>query len=184
MAEVLVEFDAAFLGADGATYTPRACARLNEDGLWEGWLEFTDVETAVVIRSGRETTQPTRADVMYWATGLTRVYLEGALARTLGPAPRLRPARVPSEPAYDAPAPRPGTVEMVGPRAVLDPFEVYAQGEKVLRQELSALDLDHLRAIVQAYGLEGGAGADSPLANVVIEYIIAEVRAALGVAGA
>ena len=45
MAEVLVEFDAAFPGADGATYTPRACTRLNDDGLWEGWLEFTDLET-------------------------------------------------------------------------------------------------------------------------------------------
>ena len=184
MAEVLVEFDAAFLGLDGATYRPRACTRLNDDGLWEGWLEFTDVETGAVIRTARETTQPTRADVMYWATGLTRVYLEGALARTLGPAPRLQPVRVPSEPAFDGPAPHAGSAETVGPRAVLDPFEVYAQGEKVLRQELSALDLDHLRAIIQAYGLEGGAGADSPLPHVVVEYIIAEVRAALGVAGA
>ena len=184
MAEVLVEFDAAFPGADGATYTPRACTRLNDDGLWEGWLEFTDLETGAVIRSARETTQPTRADVMYWATGLTRVYLEGALARTLGPAPRLQTVRVPSEPAFDAPAPHPGAMETAGPRAVLDPFEVYAQGEKVLRQELSALDLDHLRAIVRAYGLEGGAGADSPLPHVVLEYIVAEVRASLGVAGA
>jgi hypothetical protein len=54
---------------------------------------------------------------------------------------------------------------------------VYAQGERVLRQELSALDLDHLRAIVQAYGLGGGAGADSPVSEVVMEYIVAEVRA-------
>jgi hypothetical protein len=60
---------------------------------------------------------------------------------------------------------------------VLDPFEVYAQGENVLRQELSALDLDHLRAIVEAYGLEGGAGAESRVPQVVVEYIVAEVRA-------
>jgi hypothetical protein len=184
MAEVLVEFDAAFPGADGATYAPRVCARVRDDGLWEGWLEFTDIDTGAVVRSARETTQPVRADVMYWATGLTRVYIEGALARTLGPASRAQPVHVTSVPAFDGPAPRAGGGEAVGPRAVLDPFEVFAQGEKVLRQELSALDLDHLRAIVQAYGLEGGAGADSPLAHVVIEYIIAEVRSALGVAGA
>src|SRR5512147_2354856 len=104
MAEVLVEFDAAFPGADGATYTPRACTRLNDDGLWEGWLEFTDLEPGAVILSARETTQPTRADVMYWATVLTRVYLDGALARTLAPAPRRQPVRLPAEPAFDAPA--------------------------------------------------------------------------------
>ena len=180
MAEVLVEFDAAFPGLNGATYAPRACARLTDDGLWEGWLEFTDVDTGAVIRSARETTQPTRADTMYWATGLTRVYLEGALARALGPAPRPRPVRVPSEPAFDAPAPHPGMAEPMVPHAVLDPFEVFTQGEAVLRHELSALDLDHLRAIVRAYGLEGGAGAASPVAPVVAEYIVAEVRAALG----
>ena len=64
MAEVLVEFDAAFPGPGGANYAPRACARLGEDGMWEGWLEFSDLETGIVIRSGRETTQPTRDDVM------------------------------------------------------------------------------------------------------------------------
>jgi len=63
------------------------------------------------------------------------------------------------------------------PRAVLDPFEVYAQGERVLRQELSALDIDHLHAIVRAYGLDGGVGGDSRAAGVVVEYIVAEVRA-------
>src|SRR6476661_1972640 len=69
MAEVLVEFDAAFPGTDGAKYAPRACARAADDGRWEGWLEFSDLETGAVIRSGRETTQPTRDDTMYWATG-------------------------------------------------------------------------------------------------------------------
>ena len=48
-----------------------------DDGRWEGWIEFSDLDTGAVIRSGRETTQPTRDDAMYWATGLTRVYLEG-----------------------------------------------------------------------------------------------------------
>lgn len=179
MAEVLVEFDAVFRGPDRARYAPRACARPTDDGRWEGWLEFSDLDTGAVIRSARETTQPSRSDTMYWATGLTRVYLEGALARALGPARRTEPPQVDVEPAFDGPAPLISATGEVAtaPRPVLDPFEVYAQGERVLRQELAALDLDHLRAIVQAYGLGGGAGADSPVSEVVMEYIVAEVRA-------
>jgi hypothetical protein len=178
MAEVLVEFDAVFRGSDGARYAPRACARVAEDGMWQGWLEFSDLDTGAVIRTGRETTQPSRADTMYWATGLTTVYLEGALARALSPTLRLELPRVDVEPAFEGPAPALVTVD-VGPvpRPVMDPFEVFAQGERVLRQELSALDLDHLRAIVRAYGLEGGVGAESPLPHVLVEYIVAEVRA-------
>ena len=178
MAEVLVDFDAAFPGSDGATYAPRVCARMTDDGRWEGWLEFSDLDTGAVVRSERETTQPTRDDVMYWATGLTRVYLEGALARTLAPVKRPQPMRVVSEPSFDRPAPHAVPADVApAPRAVLDPFEVYAQGESVLRQELSALDLDHLRAIVQAYRLDGGVGAETRVPHVMVEYIMAEVRA-------
>jgi len=176
MAEVLVEFDAAFPGPDGARYAPRACARPSDDGRWEGWLEFSDLDTGAVVRSGRETTQPSRDGVMYWATGLTRVYLEGALARTMTPVRRVDTPSLDVEPAFDGPAPTPPPVNSP-PRAVLDPFEVYAQGEQILRSELSALDLDHLRAIVRAHGLEGGAGAVSHVPEVVAEYIVAEVRA-------
>lgn len=178
MAEVLVEFDAVFRGPDGARYAPRACARVAEDGRWEGWLEFSDLDTGAVVRSGRETTQPSRDDTMYWATGLTRVYIEGALARALAPTRRIVPLRVDVEPAFDGPAPLAPAVEGVAaPRAVLDPFEVYAQGERVLHQELSALSADHLRAIIAGHGLQGGAGAESRVSVVLVEYIVAEVRA-------
>jgi hypothetical protein len=181
MAEVLVEFDAAFPGPGGAKYAPRACARVAEDGLWEGWLEFTDLDTGAVIRTGRETTQPSRDDMMYWATGLTRVYLEGALARALPPDLAIVIEPAPVQPAFDGPAPTIVVEEPVVTRAVLDPFAVYAQGERVLRQELSALETDHLHAIIRAYGLEGGAGAESENPTVLIEYIVAEVRSrALG----
>lgn len=179
MAEVLVEFDAAIPGPDGGRYTARACARLGEDGLWEGWLEFTDVDTGVVVRSGRETTQPSRDDTMYWATGLSRVYLEGAVDRALRPPRRVAPATVNVEPAFDRPAPplvEPADV-VFGPRPILDPFEVYPQGERVLRRELLALSPDHLRDIIRAYGLDGGAGARALTTEVLAEYIVAEVRA-------
>ncbi|HUQ80865.1 MAG TPA: hypothetical protein VM076_07000 [Gemmatimonadaceae bacterium] len=177
MAEVLVEFDSVFPGPGGANYAPRACARVGADGRWEGWLEFGDLETGAVIRSGRETTQPSRDDAMYWATGLTRVYLEGALVRALPVDETIIVAREPVQPAFDGPAPATTTDRVFVRRAVLDPFVVFAQGERVLRQELSALDIDHLHAIVRAHGLDGGAGAESENATVLIEYIVAEVRA-------
>lgn len=179
MAEVLVEFDATIPGPDGGRYAARACARLGDDGLWEGWLEFTDVETGIDVRSGRETTQPSRDDAMYWATGLSRVYLEGALARALRPPRRSAPVEVSVEPAFDGPAPPltpPGDTVLV-PRPVLDPFEVYTQGERILRRELMALSPDHLRTLIRAYGLDGGAGARALTTEVLAEYIVAEVRA-------
>ena len=177
MAEVLVEFDAAFPGPDGASYAPRACAREADDGRWEGWLEFSDLDSGAVIRSARETTQPTRDGVMYWATGLTRVYLEGALARALAGV-RVVPSReIDVEAAFDGPAPSLIVDVPSIPRAVLDPFAVFAQGEHVLRQELSALDVDHLHAIVRAFGLQGGVAAESSVPNVLVEYIVASVRA-------
>lgn len=178
MAEVLVEFDAVFPRSNGAKYAPRACARPTDGGLWEGWIEFGDLDTGDVVRTARETTQPSRDDVMYWATGLTRVYLEGALERSLAPANR--PERLPLrlEPTYDGPAPAGQSSDRPGaPHAVLDPFQVFAQGERVLRQELSALDLDHLRAIARAFGLDAGVAARSRVPEVLIEHIVAEVRA-------
>ena len=47
------------------------------------------------MRSGRrrETTQPNRTDTLYWATGLTPIYLEGALQRALHPMVRARAAQ-------------------------------------------------------------------------------------------
>lgn len=177
MAEVLVEFDAAIPSVSGSRYAPRACTRVGEDGLWEGWIEFTNVDSGAVTRTGRETTQPTRYDVMYWATGLSRVYLEGALARALTPARRTPHPTVPAEPSFDGPAPLAEPADLpLSPRPVIDPFDVYAQGENVLRQELLALSVDHLRAIIRAYSLEGGAGAQATSAEVLAEYIVAEVR--------
>src|SRR5262249_58782804 len=41
MADVLVEFDTAVLGADGTRWVPRVWGDIAPDGLWEGWIEFT-----------------------------------------------------------------------------------------------------------------------------------------------
>ena len=49
------------------------------DGTWAGRLAFTD--GAAWRRTGQETSQPNRADLEYWASGLEQVYLEGAFGR-------------------------------------------------------------------------------------------------------
>jgi hypothetical protein len=82
MPVILVKFDEPIRDVDGATYFAQAAGRKREDGLWEGWLEFIPMsEDAPGFTSSRETTQPNRADLEYWAQGLSKVYLEGALAR-------------------------------------------------------------------------------------------------------
>jgi hypothetical protein len=47
--------------------------------LWIGWLEFKSASET--LKTGEETSQPTKGAVVYWATGLEPVFLEGALKR-------------------------------------------------------------------------------------------------------
>lgn len=83
MTETLVKFDEPIMNSRGKMYFAAAVGRQRaEDGLWEGLLEFEPVaELGRTISSDRETTQPNRPDLEYWAQGLSRVYLQGALAR-------------------------------------------------------------------------------------------------------
>jgi hypothetical protein len=152
MATTLLTFSTPLATTDGRVYKARACGREGEHGLWEGWIEF-ESDDGRVLRSARETTQPNLTDLEYWATGLTPVYLEGALERTLA-GPTRAPAPTPVErPAYDRPAPARVTASEVVSHPVLDPFSVYAKGDDLLRQELSALSPWHLRSIIRAYDL-------------------------------
>ena len=104
MAEVLVEYSDVVISAGTSRYMARACGTAVASGQWQGWLEFIDVDTGDAVRSPRETTQPNRTDTIYWATGLTPIYLEGALQRALHPTFRARP-RPQATPAFDEPAP-------------------------------------------------------------------------------
>lgn len=81
MAEVFVRFNEPIRSRGGVAYYPRVCGREDDIGRWEAWLEFEPRSGGPVLRSARETVQPNRTDVAYWAGGLTRVYLEGALDR-------------------------------------------------------------------------------------------------------
>lgn len=173
MAEVLINFDSEFKAPDGQLYTAAACGRERPDGLWDGWLEFTNVVTGVVERTGRETSQPNRDAALYWATGLTTTYIDGALERVLGPKlPSLHEREVIATPAYEGPA-EPAT-------PILDPFRVYSEGENILRDQLHALDEGQLRAIARAYGIADRSQLDVATRVELISLIVlaAERRAA------
>ncbi len=178
MAEVFLEFTEPVVAKDGTAYIARACGgpAPSNHATWQGWLEFVPVDGGPTVRSSRETTQPNRHDTAYWATGLTPVYLEGALERALNPLTKMPPAVAPS-PVFDGPAP-----DIAPPppanEAVLNPFSVYRKGEAVLRSQLLALSAWHLVNIITAYGLSEQRLVDlnATPAPVLVELIIASVR--------
>jgi hypothetical protein len=154
--ETLVVFDEPVESDTGVRYVARVLGAPTPLGQWEGRLLFEPVLGGGSLTTDRETTQPNRTDLEYWAGGLSRVYLQGALARALG------------HEVHAAVAPL--------PTAVLDPFAVYAQGEQILRQQLHALSLDQLRGIVRAHAL-GPIALD---AHDVAEEIVSAVRRIVG----
>jgi hypothetical protein len=139
-----------------------------------------------VLRSQRETTQRDLADLEYWAGGLTPVYLQGALDRTLTPPPAVvEPPQIPA--VYDEPAPRNSVVApitlsesnsvLAETEAVLDPFSVYARGEGELVRQLATLSSEQLRAIVAVYHLAYSVtDLDALTDTELIAWIVGAVR--------
>lgn len=178
MAEVLVSFTEPTRSTEGYVYWGRALGAPMDERMWEGWLEFQKDGEDTFVSTPRETEQPNRADVLYWAQGLTAAYLEGALARALRPEPKPRkdPRRqfVASRPRQ---SPARGNVA-VRSRVILDPFTTYAEGEQLLRSQLHALSHDHLQNIIEAYELTA---ADPEFARTasddeLVEHIVTSVR--------
>ena len=156
MSEVLVAYSEPVPGPDGITWAARACGAEGENGLWEGWIEFIPDTGGDVVATARETTQPNRADTLYWATGLTPVYLEGALRRALAPAVP-HPARAAS---------------------ILNPFSAYRNGEGLLRRQLAALAPRHLVNIAVSHELTDLSRTvlETISAAELIEIIVAAVK--------
>jgi hypothetical protein len=69
---------------DGRVFRPRLYGDPQTDGSWAGWVIFFPVPAGVAIAPPTpETIQRTLAALQAWSTGLTAVYLEGALERAL-----------------------------------------------------------------------------------------------------
>jgi hypothetical protein len=150
-------------------------------GNWHGWIEFMPLGGGEPLCSPRETTQPNRTDVVYWATGLTTVYLQGALARATAattPSP-IRPQPSMPPPAFEAPARSPVALRPDATGAsVLDPFSVYEKGEALLRRQLGALSSWHLVNIILDYKLsnDSRAALGRTPAPLLIETIVSGVQ--------
>jgi hypothetical protein len=154
------------------------------DGLWQGWIEFLPVAEGAAVRTKRETTQPNRAGVHYWATGLTAVYLEGALERALKPLVRTAEPLIPP-PVFDGPADD-VLPSAPAPDSILNPFSVYRKGETLLRNQLAALSDWHLVNIIRAHELSEIDPEDlvSMAPAALIEIIVSAVRLAAESPGA
>jgi hypothetical protein len=176
MAETLLQYQKPVVAPDGTAYEARACGGPMSGGTWQGWIEFAPVGGGPPVRSRRETTQPNRTDTEYWATGLTHVYLEGALRRALDV-----PIAVIEAPAQPSifPGPAPYPAPLITPvESVLNPFSVYDKGEALLRKQLGVLASWHLVNIIAAYELSDldTATLNRRPAADLIEIIVAGVR--------
>ena len=183
MAEMLISFDQPVRDELGE-YHARAIGRQAEDGMWDGWLEFVPIDGGgEVLVTSVETRQPEHEHLVYWATGLTPIFLEGALARARRPVTvRVRPIEAPSS---RTPKPRDPVVTRVmpaGPEAVLDPFDVGARSLDILRQELGALNRPRLLNIIAAYDLNPGGEDLSWMSDrQLVQFIVTAVDAQLGI---
>ena len=82
MAELLQQYTTVISGPDETSYTVRSYGEERADGTWTGWIEFEpDDSSKPTLLTDQETSQPNRGAVEYWATGLERVYFEGAFER-------------------------------------------------------------------------------------------------------
>jgi hypothetical protein len=70
--------------ASDVVYRAEIWGAQRHDGRWEGWLRFIPPDGRGILSTSRETTQPNRQALIYWATGLEPVYLEGAFERAGG----------------------------------------------------------------------------------------------------
>jgi hypothetical protein len=82
MAELIQTYAEVVRDSRDVPFIASAHGEERDDGTWEGWLEFSPAAgEGPTRRTGRETTQPNRDALRYWASGLEPLYLDGAFAR-------------------------------------------------------------------------------------------------------
>jgi hypothetical protein len=88
MAAMIHQLPGPVLSPEGVAYVVQVWAEL--DGAWHGWLVFIAADGRI-LRTGRETSQASRAAVRAWASSLHPIDLERALTRAFPPSAE-RPA--------------------------------------------------------------------------------------------
>ena len=92
MDQLLQQFEQPVTDAAGTVYNVYLYGRSRPADTWQGWLVFERLPDGQRFSTGVETTQPNAEAVLYWATGLTGAYFDGALARAQKPSPHDAPA--------------------------------------------------------------------------------------------
>jgi hypothetical protein len=166
VSQILVVYPPVLRRSNGDEYEARACGHERHDARWEAWLEFRPLHRGTWIRTSPETTQLDRAALFAWAEALSRVYLEGAIERALSGASALgQPEALSTRPRSAA-----------EPEGVIDPFEVYAHGQSLLRRHLEGLSVMHLRHIARAHDMVEKAAADSIAKEELVDLIVRETQ--------
>ena len=80
--ELIHSFSAPVTDERGTVWRGSAYGR-PADNLWVGSIAFVS-EAGETVETAVETTQPDRAALEYWASGVEPIYLDGALARARG----------------------------------------------------------------------------------------------------
>jgi hypothetical protein len=85
MATLLQEFETPIQGKDGQTYSAYLYGRSRPADTWQGFIVFVRQSDGRRFETDVETTQPDAQAILYWATGLTSAYFDGALERAQRP---------------------------------------------------------------------------------------------------
>ncbi|MGA7616724.1 MAG: hypothetical protein WBX15_16240 [Thermoanaerobaculia bacterium] len=81
MAELIQQYKEQ-IASRGTEYVIRVYGEQRTDDSWDGWVEFHPLDDVnEVLRTGRETWQPDRGALAYWASGLEALYFDGAIQR-------------------------------------------------------------------------------------------------------
>lgn len=83
METLFQQFERPMRHSSGDVYLVFVQGRSRPHDTWEGWLVFERQRDARRFNTPVETTQPDAQALLYWASGLTDTYLEGALERAL-----------------------------------------------------------------------------------------------------
>ncbi len=81
MEQLLQQFEKPIVDKSGVSYTVFLYGRNRPGDTWQGWLVFERSNDGKRFATDVETTQPNSDAILYWSTGLTPAYFEGALER-------------------------------------------------------------------------------------------------------
>jgi hypothetical protein len=83
MVEKIHSYTDEVVSKSGVRYRVHAYGAPTDFGTWKGWLLFEPLDGGPSLQTDQETTQPNRAALEYWASGVEPIYLDGALGRAV-----------------------------------------------------------------------------------------------------